>query len=51
MEGFKSTLGQPNVLSIIFFFIFIGITFVITYWAAKRSKSASQYWFFRHFCG
>ncbi len=44
MNTFTSTIGQPNATSIIFFFVFIAATLVITYYAARRSRSASQFY-------
>jgi len=44
MTDFTSTLGQPNAVSIGFFFLFVAATLVITYFAAKKSKSASQFY-------
>lgn len=44
MESFKTALGQPNLVSILFFFLFIAVTLGITLWAAKRSRTASQFY-------
>jgi len=44
MNDFTSTIGQPNITSIIFFFVFVAATLVITYFAARKSKSASQFY-------
>jgi cation/acetate symporter len=44
MTDFTSSLGQPNAVSIGFFFLFVAATLVITYFAAKKSKSASQFY-------
>ncbi|MGA9116443.1 MAG: sodium/solute symporter [Bacteroidota bacterium] len=44
METFQTTLGQPNVTSIIMFFIFVAITLGITYWAAKRTRTTSEFY-------
>ncbi len=44
MNDFTSSLGQPNAVSIGFFFLFVVITLVITYFAARKSKSASQFY-------
>ena len=44
MNDFTTTIGQPNIVSIMFFFVFIVATLGITYYAAKRSKSASQFY-------
>ncbi|QER42947.1 sodium/solute symporter [Thermodesulfobacterium sp. TA1] len=40
----QTTLGQPNAVSILFFFLFTLITLYITYWAAKRTKTTSEYY-------
>ncbi len=44
METFQTTLGQANLASIIIFFCFVAITLGITYWAAKRTKTASEFY-------
>jgi len=44
MESFQSTLGQVNIASIIIFFIFVATTLLITYWAAKRTKTTSEFY-------
>jgi len=44
MQPFDSAIGQPNALSIIFFFAFVIATLVITYFAARRSKTASEFY-------
>ncbi len=44
MNEFVSTIGQPNLISIIFFFVFIVATLYITYLAALRSRTAAQYY-------
>ncbi|WP_425060295.1 Cation/acetate symporter ActP [Sporomusa carbonis] len=41
---FKTTLGQPNGISIAFFFLFVAITMAVTYWAAKRTTSATEFY-------
>jgi cation/acetate symporter len=38
-----TTLGEPNVTSILFFFTFVGGTLAITYWAARKTKTASEF--------
>jgi cation/acetate symporter len=40
----QSTLGSPTASSIIFFFIIVAITLVITYWAARRTKTSSEFY-------
>jgi cation/acetate symporter len=44
MNDYTSMIGQPNATSIAFFFLFVAATLVITYFAAKRSKTASQFY-------
>ena len=38
-----TTVGQPNVTAIIFFFIFIALTLAITYWAARKTKTTEEF--------
>ncbi len=38
-----TTIGEPNTVAIIFFFIFVAFTLVITYWAARRTKTTEEY--------
>ncbi|MCY1034967.1 sodium/solute symporter [Corallococcus sp. BB11-1] len=38
-----SQLGQPNTTAIVFFLLFVGITLAITYWAARRTKTTSEF--------
>ncbi len=40
----QSSLGSPNVSSIVFFFIIVAVTLVITYWAAKKTKTSSEFY-------
>lgn len=44
MDNFKSLLGEPHLTSIIIFFLFIAITLYITYWAAKKTKTTSEFY-------
>jgi len=44
LENFQSTLGQVNIASIIIFFLFVGITLLITYYAAKKTKTTSEFY-------
>lgn len=44
MENFQTTLGQVNIASIIIFFLFVAITLFITYWAAKKTKTTSEFY-------
>lgn len=39
-----TALGQPNPVSILFFFLFIALTLGITYWAAKRTKTTEHFY-------
>jgi cation/acetate symporter len=40
----RTTIGQTNPVAIGFFFLFIVITLIITYWAAKRTKTSSEFY-------
>jgi hypothetical protein len=42
-QKFVSTLGEPNLVSILMFFFFVAITLYITYWAAKRLKPLQSF--------
>lgn len=44
MDAMQTTLGQVNLASIIIFFVFVAITLAITYWAAKRTKTTSEFY-------
>lgn len=37
-------LGQPNPIAITLFVLFVGLTLGITYWAARRTKSTSEFY-------
>ncbi len=39
----QSTLGAPTLSAILFFLIIVGLTLAVTYWAARRTKSASEF--------
>ena len=39
-----SAIGKPNVVSMAFFFVFIGITLGITYWAAKKTRTTEHFY-------
>ena len=39
----QTTLGQPNVTAIVFFFIFIALTLGISYWAARKTKTTEEF--------
>ncbi|EQA38573.1 cation/acetate symporter ActP [Leptospira inadai serovar Lyme str. 10] len=40
----ESSLGQPNIISVLFFVIFVLLTLAITYWAAKKTKTSSEFY-------
>jgi cation/acetate symporter len=40
----QTALGQVNASSVFFFILFISFTLLITYWAAKRTKTTKQYY-------
>jgi cation/acetate symporter len=44
MEPFRTTLGEPNAVSIAFFFAFVAVTLGITWWAARRTRTAREYY-------
>ncbi|MFZ5427027.1 MAG: cation/acetate symporter ActP [Thermodesulfobacteriota bacterium] len=44
MNEFISKIGQPDPISIGLFFLFVAATLGITYWAAKKSKTASDFY-------
>jgi cation/acetate symporter len=40
----ETAIGQPNALAMAFFFVFIGITLAITFWAAKRTRTTEHFY-------
>ncbi len=38
-----TSLGKPNTTAIVFFFVFIAATLAITGWAARRTKTTSEF--------
>jgi cation/acetate symporter len=40
----ETTLGKPTVASISFFFLIVLVTLVITYFAAKKTKTSSEFY-------
>jgi len=38
-----TSLGEPNLTAIAFFFVFIIATLAITYWAARRTKTTEEF--------
>jgi cation/acetate symporter len=43
MSSPQTALGQPNATAIVFFFLFIAITLGISYWAARRTRTAEDF--------
>ncbi|MCP3164559.1 sodium:solute symporter family transporter [Myxococcus qinghaiensis] len=41
--GTGTQLGQPNSTAILFFLLFVGVTLGITYWAARKTKTTSEF--------
>jgi len=39
-----TAIGQPSVIAMVFFFLFIAITLGITYWAARRTSTTEQFY-------
>lgn len=39
-----TSIGQPNAIAMAFFFVFIGITLGITFWAARRTRTTEQFY-------
>ena len=37
-------IGEPNAVAMAFFFVFIAITLVITYWAARRTRTTEEFY-------
>ena len=42
--GMTSSLGSPSAMSILFFFIIVAVTLVITYFAAKKTRTSSEFY-------
>ncbi len=40
----QTSLGSPTFMSIFFFFVIVAVTLVITYWAAKRTKTSKEFY-------
>jgi cation/acetate symporter len=43
-EAMTSSLGSPTVPSVAFFFLIVLVTLAITYWAARKTKTSSEYY-------
>ncbi len=39
----ETAIGQPNLVAIAFFVIFIALTMAITYWAARKTKTTEEF--------
>jgi cation/acetate symporter len=44
IAAMETTLGKPTTPAILFFFAIVALTLGITYWAAKRTKTAREYY-------
>jgi cation/acetate symporter len=40
----STTIGRPNVVAMVFFFLFIAITMGITWWAARRTRTTEHFY-------
>jgi cation/acetate symporter len=40
----QTSLGSPTASSIAFFFLIVALTLVVTYWAARRTKTSSEFY-------
>ena len=43
-EAMSTSLGEPNVVAILFFFAFVAVTLGITWWAARRTQSTEHFY-------
>ena len=43
MTSVATSLGEPNLTAIGFFFVFIAATLAITWWAARRTRTTEEY--------
>ncbi len=43
-DAMTTSLGAPTLPAIVFFFIIVAITLAITYWAAKKTKTSSEFY-------
>ena len=39
-----TTLGTPTVSAILFFFLIVGLTLAVTWWAARRTRSTKEFY-------
>ena len=40
----RRTLGTPTVSAVLFFLVIVALTLVVTYWAARRTKSTREFY-------
>ncbi|MEW5762989.1 MAG: sodium/solute symporter [Bacillota bacterium] len=40
----QTSLGQPTAVAIIFFLLFVAVSLGITYWAARRTRTTTEYY-------
>lgn len=40
----QTVIGQTNPIAIFFFLLFVAVTLVITYWAAKRTRTTKEFY-------
>src|SRR3954454_8429400 len=40
----QTSIGQPNLVAMVFFFVIIAITLGITYWAARRTRTTEDFY-------
>ncbi|HSM92596.1 MAG TPA: cation acetate symporter, partial [Anaeromyxobacteraceae bacterium] len=40
----ETSLGKPTLPAIGFFFLIVAVTLVITYWAARKTKTSSEFY-------
>src|SRR5512140_3207558 len=40
----QTTIGTMNPIALSFFFTFVGVTLALTYWAAKKTKTAKEFY-------
>ena len=42
MSVINSSIGEPSITAIAFFFAFVAMTLAITYWAARKTKTTEE---------
>lgn len=43
MNNAGTAIGEPNIIAIAFFFVFVLLTLAITYWAARKTRSTEEF--------